>query len=706
MLAFAVDHPSPATIILITGDRDYAYAVSVLKLRKYQVILVVPSSSHTPPCLESQASLVIDWGAAVLKSRTEPAGSTQPIRQPFVDPDAALVAKLLRGLDEYPLDDPDTILRPASRLRRVTARELLTPSRHSKNTESFDSTQDFTHNPVSPKISAATGLPIPKTPSRSRHASVSTGSTRARSTTTVAQSPPAVEKCTPAKSPPLTGSARRSSTSDIVDDASLAKRNLSVSTSLDSLELPLHDDSPPSSIAVRSPLEPAQSTCDTPAVSGTFDTPSSHKLNCLASPFIMSKAPTELQSVPKQQSQTTGKPASLTMPPTTLAETVTAVCGTPQMKSVGAPKEIDRLTDVRIENNEGAFEQSIPHRAHSVEALNADDFTMFNYHPYVAPHTTRTLSGRNVGSQPADTPASKHVSLPAAGSLGVGNAVDSAQLAASLCAPIIRDHAPVDPVLASPSSESPSAPSTTNVESHKHDDSERPMWIMFKPLIHVLLATRARGILRPSRSIIAVDLVKSDSLAYRRAGVTRFKDYTAMAERAGIIELGSKEADAWIALHPNWFGVDGITTTQFLQNSDASPTLNSPKAAQDPLLTGSETPLIERTAILSTPGASFLALDTSDTLLASPNNRQDDASLESIPVHFQPLVDALVRMRAEGSDEPRRSLVGQVLDQTIYSQAGVSGFKEYIQKASEAQVIEFGGVGGFAWIRLHPRLRI
>ncbi|KAF9228008.1 hypothetical protein BS17DRAFT_693924, partial [Gyrodon lividus] len=60
MLAFAVDHPAPATVILITGDRDYAYAISTLRLRNYKVILIVPSP-HVPVCLESQASLVVDW---------------------------------------------------------------------------------------------------------------------------------------------------------------------------------------------------------------------------------------------------------------------------------------------------------------------------------------------------------------------------------------------------------------------------------------------------------------------------------------------------------------------------------------------------------------------------------------------------------------------------------------------------------------------
>ncbi|KAF9533387.1 hypothetical protein CPB83DRAFT_471557 [Crepidotus variabilis] len=30
MLAYAIDTPSPATVVIITGDRDFAYALSIL----------------------------------------------------------------------------------------------------------------------------------------------------------------------------------------------------------------------------------------------------------------------------------------------------------------------------------------------------------------------------------------------------------------------------------------------------------------------------------------------------------------------------------------------------------------------------------------------------------------------------------------------------------------------------------------------------
>ncbi|KAG8969239.1 hypothetical protein FRC03_003764 [Tulasnella sp. 419] len=60
MMAFALDNPAPATVLLITGDRDFVYAVSVLRHRKYTVALVIPpQGAHIT--LKSQASTVLDW---------------------------------------------------------------------------------------------------------------------------------------------------------------------------------------------------------------------------------------------------------------------------------------------------------------------------------------------------------------------------------------------------------------------------------------------------------------------------------------------------------------------------------------------------------------------------------------------------------------------------------------------------------------------
>ncbi|KAJ2917206.1 hypothetical protein MD484_g3172, partial [Candolleomyces efflorescens] len=72
MLTHAMDNPAPATILLISGDRDYAYAISVLRLRQYDIVLFTNSNAHSS--LTSQASVTFDWAADILGT-VEPAAS-------------------------------------------------------------------------------------------------------------------------------------------------------------------------------------------------------------------------------------------------------------------------------------------------------------------------------------------------------------------------------------------------------------------------------------------------------------------------------------------------------------------------------------------------------------------------------------------------------------------------------------------------------
>ncbi|KAI0665045.1 NYN domain-containing protein [Cubamyces menziesii] len=59
MMAHAIDNPAPSTIVLITGDRDFVYAVSILSLRNHKVVLIAPRHSHDG--LKAQADSVYDW---------------------------------------------------------------------------------------------------------------------------------------------------------------------------------------------------------------------------------------------------------------------------------------------------------------------------------------------------------------------------------------------------------------------------------------------------------------------------------------------------------------------------------------------------------------------------------------------------------------------------------------------------------------------
>ena len=87
ILAHAIDFPPPSTVILISGDRDFSYAVSTMRLRGYRVVLLAPGAAHSS--LRSQASVVYEWPRSVLqpempaptpppKSRTPAAYAARP----------------------------------------------------------------------------------------------------------------------------------------------------------------------------------------------------------------------------------------------------------------------------------------------------------------------------------------------------------------------------------------------------------------------------------------------------------------------------------------------------------------------------------------------------------------------------------------------------------------------------------------------------
>ena len=59
MLAHAIDNPAPSTIVLISGDRDFAYALSTLRLRRYHIVLITLSNAHQS--LTARASLCFNW---------------------------------------------------------------------------------------------------------------------------------------------------------------------------------------------------------------------------------------------------------------------------------------------------------------------------------------------------------------------------------------------------------------------------------------------------------------------------------------------------------------------------------------------------------------------------------------------------------------------------------------------------------------------
>jgi hypothetical protein len=76
---------------------------------------------------------------------------------------------------------------------------------------------------------------------------------------------------------------------------------------------------------------------------------------------------------------------------------------------------------------------------------------------------------------------------------------------------------------------------------------------VYQSLVDALVKYRAQGTTRPLRSIIAVDIVKKDSKVFQRAGVKKFRQFSALAEKDKIVTLGGVAGVSdWISLHPDW----------------------------------------------------------------------------------------------------------------------------------------------------------
>uniref|UniRef100_A0A7N0ZTN3 HTH OST-type domain-containing protein n=1 Tax=Kalanchoe fedtschenkoi TaxID=63787 RepID=A0A7N0ZTN3_KALFE len=65
MFLFALDNPPPSTIMLISGDVDFAPALHVLGQRGYTIILVIPSNVGVSSALCNAGRFVWDWQSVV-----------------------------------------------------------------------------------------------------------------------------------------------------------------------------------------------------------------------------------------------------------------------------------------------------------------------------------------------------------------------------------------------------------------------------------------------------------------------------------------------------------------------------------------------------------------------------------------------------------------------------------------------------------------
>lgn len=74
----------------------------------------------------------------------------------------------------------------------------------------------------------------------------------------------------------------------------------------------------------------------------------------------------------------------------------------------------------------------------------------------------------------------------------------------------------------------------------------------FVKLMQILEDNLNRGVPLSLRSAVSSQLSQTD--VYASAGVNGWKEYAALAVKAGLIRLGGRSDKAWVELHPDWIG--------------------------------------------------------------------------------------------------------------------------------------------------------
>ncbi|KAI6038999.1 NYN domain-containing protein [Pisolithus marmoratus] len=577
MFAFAVDNPPPATVILVAGDRDYAYALSTLRLRNYRVVLITPCATS---CLEACASFVIDWSVVLTKTRME--SNTDAVRRPYVDIEANLLNRLSREVSQF--GDNLTVVSATPKeiksqrsgsqglVRLSFADNDANVTCESKFTEgASEGTDQCTNGNDDSSVSVTSASKVPASPHRSSMSLPSPLRTRSASIRSEAVSKPSgqssrlfAENLSP---PPDT----RLKVSDGADASTKSSGTFVPSggeNQQSSKDEPL-SSIPSGSPDVKTPPPPATFNCSSRPHPDPLLNP---KLSMSSTPFTssgtrsipgrtmvsLSDTSQEMQSVdiPTPEIERMASPLSRSSPPIFAvgADLATVPCLPPGDHPPG-----NVLIAGRSPSPHRSSRQKNPSDSGHIiplVSLKGDDEiageSLINCRNSVpTPKATNSTAGKQ--------------SMPLNSTEGIPKESTSSVNPSSVSLP--TSHATCGAVPGSPAAQTPILPASSISTSATTEQASREKirW-RFLPLIRLLGADRHRGVFRSSRSDVAMAL-QVDQNAYKRVGVTKFKSYTTLAERAGLVLLGGVEGrrggDTWIALHPDWFSEGEKTECQF-----------------------------------------------------------------------------------------------------------------------------------------------
>ncbi|KAF9560211.1 hypothetical protein CPC08DRAFT_491220 [Agrocybe pediades] len=596
MLAHAIDNPAPSTVMIITGDRDFAYAMSILRLRSYRVILITLANAH--PSLTAQASFWFDWVTEILDPSAIPTVFNKQARSDFNANERNALSE--RTLQNKTHETPLTFRKnqeapgqsPAKRShvdlgqlqlsvaqRKVawvaTSANPVEPPpaeqgqfRHRRTSVSRVPFQNPANSqpPLNPQNTHSFLSPTPLQFQSMRNQLVLDGSSKIdeenqREMPLGSETRPSLEKGLSSKSAQYS-----TASTSTIDSPAPSKLSKALQTSL-----------VPSPVAAEKSL-PQDVAPEDDYASYTYCEPLSVRPS--SAPSAMSEFPFQYQEedpLPVDAASRTGEISQPVSKPTVpvsprgvplsggvalstqnsdatpLADfgsgaKLLGIASTPSADPKDPPAPV-----VRSEEGWGAVSPVVSAMAPGAKlsdetapssSTNSRDLTTGSFQFGEVATSSTTSASVTFGAKPLE----KTVSSSSTTSKGAISTIAQGNGGEVKVSPKIDIAPPLKPANSPPSASTLNAAAPPFLPTTV---SQPVVPEIFKILVDSLHKHLSKGVSRPLRSVIALE-VANKGITYKKAGVKLFKHYAALAQEQGIIELGGREAAAWISLAPKW----------------------------------------------------------------------------------------------------------------------------------------------------------
>ncbi|CDO76527.1 hypothetical protein BN946_scf184750.g7 [Trametes cinnabarina] len=501
MLTYAIDNPAPATILLISGDRDFVYAVSVLRLRRYRVVVVAPFTAHAS--LKSQATVVLDWDADIMRktsTRTQAPETSQALvddaqqrspRRPTLTAGASLPQATPRS------NRRASFRVPASAPMGISEGDDALPfgtsqGRHSRSISATLASAlrpGVSHSPDPPARNAGLGRPFPF----------------ATYVQDADEDEDMMEEAGPIP--------------DIVD----VMQDMQEERSRSSRAASRLDINP--STDFMTPANRSKPTHDMfhipttlPTIGGFVSQPSDDAQD--DGPSLCSGT----DALPEPPQPAVFSPSGY-QPPILHPATVSPLSRIPPSDSSACSQPSPSLT-----------ESNLSPASSSASVKDEPIASVTNESAILSAPVAPTIDTKESSPKPVDSPVP--APQPVVGTEGKKPEPAGKKKAAS------------------------SAPDSAKTASSEATPMSLPASEKFRALIDVLQGLDSTGCYLPLRSMVALLFGKESRQVYARAGTASFKDYSLAAQRAGVVLMGGTGGYAWIQLARAYGGKADIPSPQ------------------------------------------------------------------------------------------------------------------------------------------------